>query len=177
MTSFAPPARSTRYDRATILFHWTAAVLVLGLWTVGQLADFAPKGAARDFVWSSHVTFGAILALVFVSRLGWRVTGGRTLDGIGSPLVIRVARAVHLALYALLAGVIGLGIASALVRGFNVYGSLALPQIGDPAWKEDITDWHGLAANLLLALVAVHVGAAALHQLYWRDAVLSRMRW
>lgn len=176
MTNLVSPFGGDRYDRTTILFHWLAAALVLGLWTVGQLADFVPKGPARGFVWSSHVVFGGLLAVIVAARIAWRLTGGRKLEGIGSPSVVMVAKLVHVALYGLLLAVIALGIASALVRGFNIYGIFALPQVGDPAMKHDITEWHELAANLLLALVAAHVAAALFHQLYWRDTVLARMR-
>lgn len=176
MTSLASPFGDNRYDRTTILFHWIAAAIILALWTVGQLADFIPKGPARSFVWSSHVVFGGVLAVIVAARILWRLTGGRKLPGIGSPTVIMVARIVHLALYVLLLAAIGLGVASALVRGFNIYGIFALPQVGDPAMKHDITEWHELAANLLLALVAAHVAAAVFHQLYWRDTVFARMR-
>ena len=43
----APAATADRYDSRTITLHWLTAVLVVGLWTLGETIDFFPKGAPR----------------------------------------------------------------------------------------------------------------------------------
>ena len=70
-------ATGERYDRATIGLHWATAVLVVVLWTSGQLADLVPKGPLRTDAWSSHFVLGFALAAVLIWRLVWRYTGGR----------------------------------------------------------------------------------------------------
>jgi cytochrome b561 len=41
--------------------------------------------------------------------------------------------------------------------------------------RRPITQWHGLAANILLGLALFHAAAALVHHYLWRDGVLGRM--
>ena len=86
-----------------------------------------------------------------------------------------MAEATHYGLYLLLLTVIVLGIINAVVRGYNLFDLVSLPQIGDRAMRKPITHWHGLAANLLLALAGLHAAAALFHHYMLRDSVLARM--
>jgi cytochrome b561 len=164
-----------RFDRTTILLHWVVALLVPGLWLVGQLADSLPKGPIRSIAWSNHVTVGFLLFVVLAVRIIWRLGSGRRLPGIGSRLVQSAARAVHLLLYVLLLTVLVLGIVNAFVRGYSLYGLVKLPQLGDKEWRHAITDWHGFVANLLLGLAVLHASVALAHHYLWKDHVLRRM--
>jgi cytochrome b561 len=47
--------------------------------------------------------------------------------------------------------------------------------MGDPALPGPITNWHGLAANVLLGLALLYAAAALLHYYVFRDGVLRRM--
>ncbi len=76
---------------------------------VGQTADYLPKGPIKTFVWSSHVTFGFFLAAVFVLRVVWRLTSGAILPPMEKGFLAGLAKTKHIALYALLLLVIGLG--------------------------------------------------------------------
>jgi cytochrome b561 len=68
-----------------------------------------------------------------------------------------------------------LGVVNAFVRGYNLFDLVSLPQLGDRAMRKPITHWHGLAANLLLALAGLHAAAALFHHYIIRDSVLARM--
>ena len=72
------------YDRATITLHWLTALLVVALWTIGQTAELIfDKGTTGRFaMWSSHFTLGALLALVYIVRVVWKLTSGRRLPGV-----------------------------------------------------------------------------------------------
>ena len=164
------------YDRATITFHWLTAFLVVALWTIGQTAEWFPKGSAGRFaMWSSHFTLGALLAVVYIGRIVWKLTAGRRLPGVGSPGLVKLAAAGYGVLYLGLAVVIGLGVADAMSRGSNVWGLFHYPQLIDKEWREPLTDWHGLGANILLGVAALHALVALIHQYAWRDGVLTRM--
>jgi cytochrome b561 len=165
----------SRYDRMTIRLHWVTAGLVVLLWVMGQTADFFPRGAIRDTVWSLHVVLGFILGGVLVSRLLWRLGPGRKLPGAVDGFVGLIATLTHYALYILLAAVVILGVANAFVRGMSLFGAWSLPQIGDPALRRDLTEWHELAANLIMIVAVVHAGAALAHHYFWHDGVLRRM--
>ena len=165
------------YDRATITLHWLTALLVVALWTIGQTAELIfDKGTTGRFaMWSSHFTLGALLALVYIVRVVWKLTSGRRLPGVGSPALVKLAAAGHGVLYLGLVLVIGLGVADAMSRGSNVWGLFHYPQWIDKEWREPLTDWHGLAANILLAVAGLHASIALVHHYVWRDGVLSRM--
>lgn len=167
--------KAPHYDTTTIRLHWTTAILVAVLWAMGQTADWLPRGPLRLGSWSTHVVLGFALATILVWRIAWRARGGRTLPASDRGLLHGVAKATHYGLYLLLAAVVGLGVVNAFVRGFSIYGLFNLPQIGDREMREPITDWHGLAANLLLGLAAFHAAAALVHHYVWKDSLLERM--
>ncbi|GJE13714.1 cytochrome b [Methylobacterium longum] len=164
------------YDRGTIALHWLTAGLVLALWLIGTfLEDLLPKGPLRSGIWSAHFDLGFVLTAVIVALPVWRHTGGRQLpvDDPGPRHVL--AKATHAVLYLLLLVIAGLGIANALVRGVALGGPLALPALGDPEWRRPLTHWHGLAANILMAVALFHAAAALVHHYLWHDGILRRI--
>ncbi|WP_336491784.1 cytochrome b [Methylobacterium nigriterrae] len=164
------------YDRITIGLHWLAAGLVVTLYLIGEFVeDLLAKGPAREAVWSVHFVLGFVLAGVIGALALWRHTGGRQLPIEDPGPLHLLAKATHAALYVLLLVVAGLGVANALVRGVSLFGIASLPHLGDPALRRPLTHWHGLAANLLMAVVLFHVTAALVHHYLWQDAVLGRM--
>jgi cytochrome b561 len=164
-----------RYDAITITLHWITAGLVVLLWIIGQTADWLPEGSANTIYWSVHVALGFLLAAVVSWRVIWRSTNGRGLPPADTGTLHIFARTTHYLLYALLLVVVTLGIVNAFVRGYNLFDLAHLPQIGDRAWRKPITNWHGLAANILLGLALFHAAAALVHQYIWRDGLLHRM--
>ena len=116
-----------------------------------------------------------------VVRVGWRVAGGRRLPPEGPALADLAARAMKLALYLLIFGVVVIGVALTLTRGDNLFGLVQLPAIGGDtpaarhALAEQIVEYHELAANLILLLAGLHAAAAIVHQVWFKDGVLRRM--
>lgn len=164
-----------RYDGTTILLHWVTAILVAVLWVLGQVSDWFSDGPANTGLWSSHVVLGFALAGVLVWRVAWRLQGGRALPAADGGALHALAKATHYGLYLLLGTVVALGVLNAFVRGYPIYGLFRLPQVGDRAWRHAITDWHGLAANVALALASFHAAAALVHHYVLRDGLVSRM--
>jgi cytochrome b561 len=112
---------------------------------------------------------------VIAWRIIWRLTAGRCLPAADVGALHLLAKATHYSLYLLLLAAIVLGITNAFVRGYNLFDLVSLPQLGDRAMRKPITYWHGLAANILLGLSAVHAAAALFHHYVIRDGVLGRM--
>jgi cytochrome b561 len=164
-----------RYDSTTIALHWGVALSVAILWIIGQTADWLPHGAANTGVWSVHVVLGFILAIGVVWRMIWRRAGGARLPAADAGALHVLAKASHYLLYILLLTVVALGIVNAFVRGYNLFDLFSLPQIGDKALRRPITQWHGLAANILLGVALFHAAAALAHHYVMRDGVLRRM--
>ena len=165
------------YDRRTILLHWLTAALVLLLWIVGQTIDFFPKGTPRVTVRSLHITAGALLVLVVAWRIVWRRRGGVHLPVADPGVAGAAAVVVHRVLYGLVIAVVLLGIASAWIRGDTLFNWFTIPAFA-PAnrdLREQVVDLHGLAANILLAVAALHAAAAIWHHVIRKDGVLRRM--
>ncbi|QAY96117.1 cytochrome B [Methylovirgula ligni] len=163
------------YDSRTIALHWTTAGLVLILWTIGQTADFIPRGPFRGAYWSAHFLLGFIFVAVLLTRILWRSSGGKRLPPADSGALQVISKTTHYLLYALLVIVAALGLANAFAHGVSIFGIINLPKLADHARAESIGDLHELAANSVLALAAFHAAAALAHHYLWRDKVLERM--
>ncbi|HLW93359.1 MAG TPA: cytochrome b/b6 domain-containing protein [Roseiarcus sp.] len=110
-----PAMNPSRYDQTTIALHWFTALSVVVLWLIGQTADWLPRGAANQFVWSIHVALGLALALVLVGRIFWRAFAGMRLPAPGTPTLQILTKAVHYSLWVLLVVVAALGVVDAFV--------------------------------------------------------------
>jgi cytochrome b561 len=169
--------QNLRHDPVTIVLHWVTAALVGTLWTIGQTVDVFPNGPLRIDYRSIHIMFGAILAVVIVARLAWRLARRVELPPIDHGLLLVIARVTHWALYVLLVVTVGLGIPYAWARGDSIFNVFMIPQMvpGDRALAHQIGDWHALAANALLIVAGVHAAAALFHHYILRDETLRRM--
>lgn len=167
-----------QYDSRTIALHWISAILVIGLWTLGQCIDFFPKGTPRVTARSLHITFGVLLGIVLIIRLSWRMGGGGVkLSNATSGYLGTIAVAVHYLLYALMAAVVVIGLWCVWTRGDTLFNLFTVPAF-DPSNKQlrhDAVELHELAANILLALAAFHAAAALWHHFVRKDGVLRRM--
>jgi cytochrome b561 len=169
--------RALRYDYATIVLHWITAVLIGVLWVIGQTVDFAPSGPLRVDYRSLHIALGVALMGVIALRVLWRLTHGRSLPGVGSEWMERVARLTHWVLYLLIATTLVLGLVNVWVRGDVIFNLFTVPAFdpGNRALRRLIGDWHALAANGILILAGLHAAAALFHHYVLRDGVLRRM--
>jgi cytochrome b561 len=166
-----------RHDSATIVLHWATAALVIALWIIGQTVDVFPNGPLRIDYRSLHIVFGAVLALVVLARLAWRLVRRDGLPPIDHGLLLVIARVTHWTLYALLVATVVVGVNYAWARGDSLFNVFRIPQMvpGDRALAHQIGDWHALAANALLIVAGLHAAAALFHHIILRDATLRRM--
>jgi cytochrome b561 len=121
-----------------------------------------------------------VLALVLL-RIGWRVYAGAPKPVPGTPgWQHRIASLTHWLLYAL---VLAMPLSGWLydstsgLRPFRYFGLLEVPKLAPP--DESLRDLsHSAHVSLfwvLVALVAVHAGAAFYHHIFRNDATLTRM--
>jgi len=174
-TNTAPLAH---YDARSIRYHWLSAALVLGLWGMGQCIDFFPKGDARIFARSLHISFGIALGVLLVLRLAWRRNAAAAkLPPAQAGIPGRLAIGAHHLLYALLAATVLIGLACVWIRGDNLFNLFTVPAFdpGNKALRHDAVELHELAANSLLILAGLHGAAALAHHGLLKDKVLQRM--
>lgn len=187
MSAAADNAPDEHYDTRTVALHWIVAGLVIAQWLGGKTIDWWPKGPLKVDARSMHILFGSALAIVLAYRIGWRALRGRKFpDGAGRrSLDGALSSIMHIALYATLVTLVGLGLYLEGLRGDSIFGLFHVPQLGQ--YPKDArhllanraTDWHALAGNTILILAGLHSAAALAHQLFRRDTVLRRMvpRW
>ena len=130
------------YDLRTIALHWLTAGLVIALWTIGQTADFIPRGPWRGAYWSLHFVLGFLFVAVLLVRIVWRGSGGRRLPPAESGLLQLIAVATYYLLYALMIAVAGLGVANAFAHGVSIFASCTCR--GSPAVSLDTRSAIGM---------------------------------
>ena len=165
------------YDSKTIYYHWISAALILLLWFIGENIDSFDRGDPRVYVRSIHITLGALLAIVFVLRVTWKLTGATKLPQATPGAVGKIATGTHHVLYLIL-GLTGLlGMTAAWFRGDNLFNLFEIPAFDptDEDLPEDIVDIHGLFANTLLILAVGHSILAIWHHKIIKDGLLKRM--
>jgi cytochrome b561 len=179
----APPAVAL-YRRGARVLHWLTVVLLALQFPIGLYMTLRGKtlniwDATTNALYSSHKLIGVIILIIVIARLGYRLLHGAPADEPTLSPWQRIASHLnHWGLYALLiavplAGYVGISQFPAL----DLFGVFSLPGIASPdKTAADTTfDIHRLMAMALLALVALHVGAALWHHLVRRDNVLARM--
>ncbi len=117
-----------RYDSRTIALHWVTAGLVIALWTIGQTADFIPRGPLRGAYWSLHFTLGFLFVAVLLVQIVWRGSGGSHLPPAERGILQIIATSTHYLLYALMIAVAALGLANAFAHGVSIFGIVHLPR-------------------------------------------------
>lgn len=178
------------------LLHWGMAVLIagligLGLWMVNGLGTDWDGLMLRKDLTQWHKSFGFTVFALACLRLVWRAVNPTPAPPGGARAGEQaVARAAHLALYALMIAVPLSGWLMASASPYNdvgayperiantVFGWFELPD-PYPAGDRDLSElWgrvHFWAAMALAGLVALHALAALWHHAVRRDAVLLRM--
>ncbi len=170
-----------RYGWVAIVFHWSLAVLIIGLFALGLWM----RGLDYYDPWyyeatQLHVSLGLLTAVLLVSRLFWRV-----LDGQPRPLATHKPREyyaavlVHWLLYALGFAIIlsGILIAVAGEERLKFFGVLDLGSSPDLVSQQAdrAGRWHEWLAWACIGLVVLHSLAAFKHHFLDRDTTLRRI--
>jgi cytochrome b561 len=175
-----------RYGAIAQGLHWAVVALVILAWTLGILGDELPRGPSRAMGLYIHMFAGLLVIVLTFVRLLWRQLdpsppAERTYFGkwLFADWIGLGAKLAHFGLYALLVAVPIAGIALQFARGdaLPIFGvvEIASPWPRDKAFAEGVKEIHELLAHSLLALAALHAGAALIHHWVFRDRTLIRM--
>lgn len=177
------PMRNTsdQYGLVSRALHW---VIVLGIIAQYFLAEAdrpesAPTGSMTPMNW--HMSIGIALLALAALRVLWRVYGGapewpeqmRSYEK-------RLAKIVHLTLYALLFAIPISGWVLSSIEGESLrfFGWFDLPALAQPGSRQrahQVEEVHEVLFNILFGLAIVHLIAALKHHFIDRDDVLRRM--
>ena len=167
-----------RYSKAAITLHWVIAVMVFMSLFIGggMLAEMNNSNPEKTSALQGHMIWGLIIGVLMLARIVVRFTAQRPAPAsTGNPLLDRLGGATHTLLYLLVIGMVGSGLASAILADLP---EIVFQGTGElPASFNDLPPRiaHGVIAKILMALILLHVAAAFFHQFKLKDRLLSRM--
>ncbi len=180
--------RPARYTLVAIILHWVMALGIVALAGIGLAMTHLKLDPLRLFqLYQLHKSVGITILLAAILRLGWRLAHRPPeLPSSMTATARGAAEASHLLLYIFLLALplTGWALVSASVLDIPtvLYGVVPwphLPVLSTLANKQPIEDAlkqvHAYGAWALIALVAVHAGAALHHHFIAGDDVLRRI--
>ncbi len=191
MTAFAvrPAAVPSRYGWVAIVLHWTIGLSILAMLAMGLVMTHVKLTPLMQFkLFQLHKSVGLTILVAAVLRLLWRLAHHPPALPRHMPRWERVAaEGTHVLLYGLMIGMPLVGWALVSASPLNIptilFGVVSWPHIPLTAWfgwskaqASPVLAWiHADGGYALIALVALHAGAALRHHLVLRDDVLRRM--
>lgn len=179
---------SPRYTAIAIALHWAIALLILGNVAGGLFMHNLPNSSPIKFdIYQLHKSFGLSILILSLLRLGWRLGHKAPALPQATPDWQRFgARAAHWAFYGFMLIIPLTGWAMVSVSPLEIptylFGVIPVPHlpffsgVADRAGMEDLfAEVHEYLAFAMLALLALHVGAALKHRFADKDNVLQSM--
>lgn len=168
-----------RYTRTAVLLHWLVALLIFAAFPLGVYMADLPFSPTKLQLYSYHKWIGITVLLLVAVRLAWRATHAAPAAAPAPRWQQAAAAATHHLLYVLMVAVPLTGWLMSSAKGFQTvwFGVLPLPDLvaKDKALGDLLQTVHKLLNFTLVALVAVHIGAALKHHFIDKDGLLSRM--
>lgn len=164
-----------RYGSVAIALHWISAVVIIGALGMGLIVDNISGDADTLVPLRIHIILAVAAVALTLGRIAWWVFADRRPAPLaGVPRLQHwAASANHLLMYAAILVLGASGIATLILSGAMpaLIGGGGLPDFSEVAPRQV----HGLVARAMIALVALHIGAALYHQFVRRDRLLARM--
>jgi cytochrome b561 len=170
-----------RYSPTNQILHWTTVLCIFAILPLAWVMTNAKEGTPFDealFNW--HKTLGAIVLLVTIFRIVWRVIDG---PPPYPPAVAAWERTLAHAAYWLfffvllwmpITGFLTSTYGGHAIRLFNLIPTpLLLPENKDRA--KLFGQFHILGQWAVYALIVLHICAVVLHLVWRRDGLLGRM--
>lgn len=168
------------YGTVARVFHWLTVLLVFVTIPVGWIMTQEIPRATQNQLFVLHKGLGVTILTLVVLRLLWRAFNpAPPLPAALPPLQRHASAIVHGALYAFLLIMAVSGYVRVTMGGFPIelLNALGVPPLlpKNEAVANTAKAIHATAIVGLMALIALHVAAAAFHGLVRRDGVFSRM--
>lgn len=170
-----------RYGLIAKFFHWTIALLILGLIPVGLGMGIMPNSPLKFEVYALHKSFGLLVFFLGLARLLWRfITPAPDHLESHKPWELALAKASHIWLYVCVIGMPLSGWLMSSAGQFPVpFFGYQMPYLIDKSESlgELFYQVHSILAYTLMFILALHVAGALKHHLIDRDETLQRMTW
>lgn len=167
------------YGILSILLHWIMAVLIIGIFLLGEyMVDLTYYDAWYIAAPDLHRSFGMVVLLLLVLRFAWRISNIHP-NGVGQKWEQYIARLVHRLFYILILSITisGYLITTADGQAISVFGWFDVPAtIYGFSNQEDLAgEVHEVLTYALVVLVVLHSIAALKHHFINHDSTLRRM--
>lgn len=172
-----------RYSSVAKALHWTMAFIILSLIPVGFIMHNMPLSSLKFTIYQLHKSFGLIVLVLAIVRLGWRL--GHPVPPLPDNLKLwerLAARLTHIGFYGIIVGMplIGWAMVSSSPTGIptKIFYTIPVPHFPLPSSEhlyELLLEAHEWMAYGTLALLVLHIGAALKHHFVLKDSVLVRM--
>ncbi len=172
-------SRSLEYGTTAKTLHWLIVALLVVQYPLGWLMPDIRRGMVPGAAMNFHISVGLVVLALIAVRLAWRVMHPVAADG-SLPHWQRVgSEALHWALYALVLVTTLTGWFYASMRGWTItlFGVVPVPPLTVEGSElgRTLGRLHENVTWVLIAAVGVHVAAALVHLIAFRDRVMARM--
>ena len=171
--------RQLQYGPTAKAFHWAIVVLLVAQAPLGWLMDGLRRGQPPDTALAAHVTIGMAILVLIVLRFLWRLSHPVAPESSLPPWQRISSEWVHWLLYlvVLLTTLTGWLLDSARGAEVAFIGGVPMPRLvpQGSTLGQAIGRWHATLVWGLVGLVSLHVLAALMHYLIYRDRVMQRM--
>lgn len=176
-----PATTAPRYTATARMLHWIVALMVLATIPIGTV--MLQEGLARstqDTLFILHKNGGVLILLLVLARIAWRIGNPPPpLPADVPPWQRAISQIVHLGLYAMLLFMAVTGYVRVAAGGFPIemLDAIGMPRLAPRSDElaESAQTLHRYGRLVLIALIALHVGAALYHALVLRDGILRRI--
>jgi superoxide oxidase len=168
-----------RYSTLSIMLHWLMLVLMVAVYALIELREFYPRGSdPREAMKAWHFTLGLSVFVLVWLRIVVRLATAAPAKLAEPAWRSLSAKAVHLALYALMIvmPLAGWVILSAEGDAIPFWG-LSLPAIApqDELIAGRVKDLHELGGTIGYWLIGLHAAASLFHHHVLKDGLMGRM--
>ena len=165
------------YGSIVKFFHWTMAIILLCLLTIGYWL----KDLGIPALYKAHKAIGFLILLLVVARLLWRFANITPKYDESLPKwMINAGNMMHYCLYALMIIVPFSAFIASNAKQYPVsflflFDMPSLFKNADPELAKQLMEAHSITATILLWAVIVHAAAALYHHFIKKDNILQRM--
>lgn len=162
-----------KYGSVARAFHWSVAVLILGMLPLGFLMS-SPSA------YTTHKSIGLIILILMVARTFWRLIN-QPPSHHDLPIIFRLAAyTTHLGLYITIfvMALSGWIMSTASGHAPRFFGKIEIPMPYIPMNKmlaKIAHETHEILVWGLISLISLHLLAAIYHRFIRHDKVLSSM--
>ena len=169
----------TQYDTTAKVLHWLVVALLLAQYLIGWLMPDIHRGMKPGDAMTWHISVGIVILALIVLRLVWRLTHRVAPESSLAPWQRSAAEAMHWLLYGLVLLTTISGWLFASFRGWSIsfFFLTPLPMLSseNAGALRAINHWHQKFEWTLLILIGLHVLAAVVNLLFYRNRVMQRM--